>query len=56
VIPDPVGNVAKALLEPSGVAGVDPEHPHLARLLACAMGIFDGELRLATLLLAGSAG
>jgi hypothetical protein len=53
---DPVGNVAKALLEPSGVAGIDPEHPHLARLLACAIGIFDGELRLASLLLARGAG
>jgi hypothetical protein len=49
---DPVGDVAEALLEPGRVAGVRPEHPRLGRPLAGAVGMLDGELRLASLLLA----
>ena len=44
-----VGHVAETLLEAGGVAGMDPEHPGLGRLLMGAIGIFDGELRLASL-------
>lgn len=46
---DAVGNVAVALLEPGGVAGMHPEHPRLRRPLARAVGMLDGELRLASL-------
>jgi hypothetical protein len=53
---DATGDVAVALLEPFSVAGVHPEHPRLRRLLVGAIGMLDGELRLAFLPLAHGAG
>lgn len=44
-----VCDVVKTLLEPSGVAGMDPEYPGFGRLLTDAIGMLDGELRLASL-------
>jgi hypothetical protein len=52
---DPVRYVAEALFEPDSVAGVYPEHPRVARLLACTVSMLNGKLRLAALLLACSA-
>jgi hypothetical protein len=49
---DATSDVAVALLEPGGIAGVYPKDPRLRRLAACAIGILDSELRLASLPLA----
>ena len=45
---DAVGHVAVALLEPSSVTSMHPEHPHLRRPLVGAIGMLDSELRLAS--------
>jgi hypothetical protein len=46
--------VLEALLEPGRVAGVDPKHPCFQGPICGAIAVFDGELRLAMLVLSVS--
>jgi hypothetical protein len=45
---DAICNISKALLKPGGIACVDPENPCFRRAVSSSIGVFDGELRLAS--------
>jgi hypothetical protein len=45
---DAVRYISKALFKPGRIACVDPENPRLWRAVSSSIGVFDGELRLAS--------